>query len=126
MDWRTNPWIGAVAVILLVVGVWAIIHFQGSGSRHSSGKAPWKTFQCDSTGERFVITTGEIENDKVFYTYADGAPKAYPCRICGGEDAYHVYYCPECDKWYKYESMAQEEAPGITCPKGHVIPDENR
>ncbi|MCD6405333.1 MAG: hypothetical protein J7M19_05870 [Planctomycetes bacterium] len=126
MDWRTNPWVGVGAVVLLVLGIMGIFYFQGGGSKGSSGKAPWKTFQCESTGERFDITTGEIENDKTFFMYADGAPKAYPCRICGGEDAYRVYYCPKCEKWYKYESMMQEDAPGIMCPEGHVIPEENR
>jgi len=126
MDWRSNQWVGVGAAVLLVAAIVFLFYYTTGTPTTPGGVAPGEevimTFQCESTGEVFGLTSQDLENLETAETYMTGdVSEAKPCRICGAEDAHAVYYCKECDKWYRYTSAQGRSAGTLTCPEGHAV-----
>lgn len=120
MDWKSNPWVGAGAAVLLVVGAAGLFYWSTGGGSGPSARTIM-TFECDSTGEQFSITQGDLENIDKYKTYMDRQGLPTLCEICGREDAYQMYYCKECEKWYRHTERDRFNTSGIfVCPEGHT------
>jgi len=78
-----------------------------------------KTFECDSTGERFQVTYGELEEPDTHAKFMGEPGVPVDCRICGGKDAYEVYYCGECETWYRCRNQ-DKYSTAVVCPAGHA------
>lgn len=125
MGWRTNPVVGAVAVILVVLGAAGIWWYFGTDSRSGGyAETKWGTFRCKSTDERFVISLQDMESLEIYEAYYSTTGQDVRCEVCGGDDAIRVYYDRVEDKWYDY-TPEQANAITITSPAGNVIPDED-
>ena len=126
MDWRNNAWVGIGAAGLLVIFIIVIVwYITGGGPSAIEQGAVGLQFQCESCGGRFRVELAEVEDWDVYEKYMRPWGSAVPCRLCGEETAYKVYYCPECDKWYRY-TPGMQAATSVVCPEGHVIPEEHQ
>ena len=121
MDWRNNTWVGVGAAALLVIGIAAVFYYV-TGGESALDKATGETFQCDACGAMFTISMREYdESEEAYLTYFGKAGRALPCRECGEEKAYKVYYCVECEEYFKYTPEQGTGLSDLTCPEGHLI-----
>ncbi|MCD6365424.1 MAG: hypothetical protein J7M14_06070 [Planctomycetes bacterium] len=124
MDWKSNPWVGVGAAILLVVGV-AVVYLWTtgeSGPSTSLDEAVYRWFQCESTGEVFAVTYADVTNNEDDYlNYMSRAGEAVPCKICGEEDAYMVYWDPGAGEWVRMTPADERAEQYITTPSGVTI-----
>jgi len=124
MDWRNNAWVGIGAagllVLVIIVAVWRIA---GGGSSPLEEATVGMWYECDACGGHFKVEMTELQDYEVYSTYMERSETAVPCRLCGEVAAYKAYYCPTCEKWYRY-TRAQDTAAAIFCPEGHAIPEE--
>jgi predicted RNA-binding Zn-ribbon protein involved in translation (DUF1610 family) len=124
MDWRNNQWVGLGAAGLLLIFIVIIVMYvsQSSQSRLAAMEGGMQ-FKCDACGETFIVGWGELDDYDTYKTYKDKYGQAVPCRECGEVAAYQSYYCPQCDKWYKYK-RSQQTADLVVCPEGHNVAAE--
>ncbi|MHC4712957.1 MAG: hypothetical protein ACYTAN_06760 [Planctomycetota bacterium] len=127
MDWRNNQWVGLGAAGLLVVGIAFLFWYTFGSGDTALERARGDTFKCDACDVVFAISMKEmVDNDDLYLTYFGKFGEAVPCRECGEETAFKVFYCPKCEEYGKY---TVEDASGFSeprCLKGHQIPFENQ
>lgn len=111
--------LGALPAVLAVA---AAALFWACGSPQDEVVA--KTFECGADGRRFEITYGELDDADVHSKYMGEPGVAVECRICGRTDAYEVYYCPECDKWYRFRNQ-DKFSDATVCPEGHRVSEQD-
>jgi len=121
MDWRHNQWVGVGAAVLLVVAIVGLfLWMQSGGGSLATGIGPGMIFQCDATKETFVIPGKDLDKEDVYLAYFNRAGVAAPCKIDDQNDAYWVYWCPQCKKYYKV-NRTQITSDSTRCPEGHPV-----
>jgi hypothetical protein len=124
MDWRHNQWVGVGAAVALVLGVVGLFMYVNRSTTPTAGTfdagGAGLLFQCDSTGQTFFIPVKDLDDEATYEKYFGRIPEASPCKICGKTDAYQVYYCEVCQKYYRYK-RGQDEQTTLHCPLGHEV-----
>jgi hypothetical protein len=120
MDWRHNQWFGLGAAVLLV-GAIVLLFMWTTTTPPTHPGAKGLTFRCESTNENFIIPRADLDNSDVYLKYF-GAKGPVDCKICGKVDAYHSFFCPECNLWYKWDVVPQGiDSLNPRDPKGHDV-----
>jgi len=83
---------------------------------------PGRTYQCETTGKTFTVTSDELYVKAVAEAYPQKAG-AVQCRFDDKFDAYLVYWCPNERKYFSF-TRENEVEQVVKCPNGHVIPEE--
>ena len=125
MDWKHNQWVGVGAAILVVVGIVGVFFWLSKPA--AMGSQGGLMFLCEGTNGTFNIPGADLEKEKIYMKYFNKPNQAVECQLDGNNDAYWVYYCPTCEKYYQYTpSQASASSGGLYCPKEHEIPEGNR
>ena len=94
MRWKENKAVGAIAVVLAIVGVALVVYFVTSEGELKS----MRTFICESTGKTFEVDIAPMENIK----WLEVAPgQAAPCEFDDEDDAYQAEKDKETGEWRK-------------------------
>lgn len=123
MDWKNNIWTGVIAVAVVIAGAAGLYFYvtrTGSAAVALDSLPPWK-FQCETTGEIIKVSMRELDDSAETYErYRVDYGTPADCPVCGNKDAYRVYFCARCNKYFKYQA-GEEASSSIKCLDGHPI-----
>ena len=111
----------------MVVGIAFLFWYTFGGGETAVERQRPDTFKCDACDAIFEITKKEMMDDNDLYMkYFGKFGEALPCQMCDETQAYRVYYCTDCEEYYKYSSEQGFGGEVATCPEGHEILSENQ
>ena len=121
MDWKSNAWVGVAAAVVLVLFIVVMFWYAFRGGEDRMAQAGGEKFQCEACGGVFEISRKDmLEDDELYNEYWGKDEEPLLCQLCGAREAYWVYYCPKCDKYYKYLKSQRMSSISV-CPEGHII-----